>query len=138
MEGATRDRVDWAGLEGTPGRIREEYERRRKRAGKAPGHWFDADSMTFFGTRLEDVLGEVEGCGVVFLTSEQPPTGPRRWSTRLLTPDGEMATVGPFAVMDRRQAATFAVAMTRRGSASYGSTVYRLDRVGPGRDGAVR
>lgn len=70
----------------------EEIKRRNREAG---GHYFDADTMRFFGSR---VLPTVVG-GRFFVTSER--TGfdwdsPRAYSVREMMPDGTIGTVGEF------------------------------------------
>ena len=62
-------------------------------------HWFDPDSMTFFGSRLESSLQY----GRLFLSSEQQPTThpddpvhPRKYTVRCATDDGAVVTVGGF------------------------------------------
>ena len=44
------------------------------------GHWFDRDTMRFFGTRFCD-SGRVHA-GRFFVTSEQPPHGDRIYAVR--------------------------------------------------------
>jgi hypothetical protein len=61
------------------------------------GHWFDADTMRFFSTRLgSDVIG-----GRYFITSERNetpgyPSGPRRYTIREAFADASIDTVGDF------------------------------------------
>lgn len=58
---------------------------------RAGGHWFDRATMRFFGTRLL-------GTGWLFVSSEQPPHGPRRYSVRRwdAAVPGDVDTVGEF------------------------------------------
>lgn len=59
-------------------------------------HWFDKDTMRFFGTRLSRDLY----AGRYFVTSEQNPSGVRRYSVRkVVCENGAWAveTVGGFA-----------------------------------------
>ncbi len=59
------------------------------------GHYFDADTMRFFGSR---VLPAVYG-GRFFVTSERSgfdSSSPRRYSVREFMPDGSIETVGEF------------------------------------------
>ena len=48
---------------------------------KTKGHWWDKDTMRFFGTRVHSAVYEGPG-GTFFVTSEQPPHGPRLCSVR--------------------------------------------------------
>lgn len=56
------------------------------------GCWFDRGSMRFFGTRIHGGIYK----GRYFITSEQPPHGPRMYSVREAKPDGDIDTVGEF------------------------------------------
>ncbi len=67
--------------------------------------WFDADSMRFFGTRIEsEILG-----GAYFVTSEQPPHGPRGYTVRSFDSQGDIDTVGELCGHESRSAALAAV-----------------------------
>jgi hypothetical protein len=69
-----------------------------KAANKAAGqHWFSRDTMRFFGTRIESKVYK----GGVFITSEQPPHGPRMYSVRRACADGTIDTVGKFCGYQR-------------------------------------
>jgi hypothetical protein len=62
-------------------------------------HWFDKNTMTFFGTRVSIRVYEGRG-GIYFVTSEQPPHGPRRWSVRSFDPKtAKVDTIGEFCAM---------------------------------------
>lgn len=62
-------------------------------ANKAIGHhWFSRDTMRFFKTRIESTLYK----NGTFITSEQPPHGPRVYSVRRAMADGSIDTVGDF------------------------------------------
>ncbi len=76
-----------------------------KDAARAEGsHWFDPSSMRFFGTRVLPEVYQGPG-GVYFVTSEQPPHGPRQHSVRSFDPaTAKIGTVGELASMTRRQA----------------------------------
>lgn len=87
-----------------PSALRGEYQRRRREAGLEPGSWFDPGWFRFFGTRLEEVRAELPDGTILFLSSEQPPDGGRRFSVRAMSPSGEIETLGPFAEMDRTDA----------------------------------
>jgi hypothetical protein len=56
------------------------------------GGWFEADAMRFFGTRLESPIVH----GHYFITSEQPPAGPRLYSVRSFDKQGVISTEGEF------------------------------------------
>lgn len=62
----------------------------------ARSHWFDADSMAFFGTQV--FVGSVRetNSGALFITSERPPHGPRMYSVRRAYDSGQIETVGTF------------------------------------------
>lgn len=69
----------------------------------APGigrHWFDADTMRFFRTRLAQVGYESADGKVYFVTSDQNRgfggTYPRLYSVRVLKGPGDIDTVGEF------------------------------------------
>ena len=65
-----------------------------KEANQAAGqHWFDDDTMSLFGSRVESgVLA-----GRWFITSESKPWGGvRRFTIRMANDDGTIATVGDF------------------------------------------
>ena len=85
-----------------------EIERRTK------GHWWDKDTMRFFGTRAHGAVYEGPG-GVFFVTSERPPYpyNVRRCSVRefVLEPEegqapyhvkGSVYTRGEFCAYSRR------------------------------------
>ena len=64
-----------------------------RRANKAiDGHWFDRKTMRFFKTRIESTVYK----NGTFVTSEQSPHGPRKFSGRRACADGRMDTVGDF------------------------------------------
>lgn len=66
-------------------------------------HWFDSDTMRFFGTRLSKVYSG-DG-GHYFVTSEKPPHGSRAYSVRRFLPDiPTIRTIGEFCSMNRTQA----------------------------------
>lgn len=62
------------------------------------GHWFDADTMRFFRTRVSSCTQWPEGEDgpAYFITTEKPPHGRRRSSVRVMDPDGVIETIGPF------------------------------------------
>lgn len=62
---------------------------------KHQGHWFDADTMRFFKTRLPSVAYQV-GDRVLFVTSEKGPNGIRLCTIREQLEDGSIRTVGDF------------------------------------------
>lgn len=67
----------------------EQIRRSNKDAGF---HFFDPQTIRFFRSRIG---GTVHGDGY-FITSEQPPYGPRRWTIRQAMPDGSIRSVGGF------------------------------------------
>jgi hypothetical protein len=56
------------------------------------GCWFKPAEMRFFGTRIE--TGIIKG--KYFISSEQPPYGPRNYSIRTFDDAGSVDTVGEF------------------------------------------
>lgn len=81
-------------------------------------HYFDADTMRFFGSR---VLPRVFG-GHLFVTSERSgfdPNSPRRYSVREVFPDGSIDTVGEFNEYATAAAATRAADRLSRETHSY-------------------
>lgn len=72
--------------------VREFYQRQRPE-----GHWFDADSIRFFKTKLPTVAYETQ-VGVLFITSEVNPSDAKRYSIRRQKIDGGIKTVGTFHV----------------------------------------
>jgi len=85
-----------------------------KRFMRAAGsHWFDPNTMRFFETEVERSVYQGPG-GVYFVTSEQPPYGPRRWSVRQFWPSAaEIGTVGEFCEVDRDEAMSAALRLAR-------------------------
>lgn len=78
----------------------------------AGSHWWDRGSMRSFGTRASQKVYQGEG-GIYFVTSEQPPHGPRAYSVRQYDPASkQINTIGSLCSMTRavahRQAAELA------------------------------
>lgn len=65
-------------------------------AAKGSPYWFSANSMAFFDTQLYPSSAEPTNSGALFITSEQPPYGPRAYSVRRAYDSGEIETVGAF------------------------------------------
>jgi hypothetical protein len=64
-----------------------------KAANAALGHgWFEPSSMGWFETKIETNVQR----GRYFVTSEQPPSGPRTFSVREIDDEGRVTTVGEF------------------------------------------
>lgn len=73
-----------------------------RHANRAAGfHFFDADTLRFFQSRVSDTLYG----GRFFVTSECPPFGTRAWTVREAHPDGSIGTVGDFMEHATRAAA---------------------------------
>lgn len=70
---------------------------------KPDGHFFDPQSMRFFKSRIGAIIGQNEKA-VYFLTSEQGPSGKRRYTARVMDTDGEIECVGKFNVCTRPRA----------------------------------
>ena len=80
-------------------------------ANKASGnHWFDRDTMNFFETSLEtDLL-----VGGFFVSSEQPPHGPRLYSVRRVKNEqGHITTIGEFCGWKSKREASAAIKAMR-------------------------
>lgn len=77
-------------------------------------HWFEADTMEFFKTRLESDLID----GRYFITSEHGPYGPRAFSIRLADEDAHIQTVGEFMEHETLEAATVALEVVRQSERS--------------------
>lgn len=56
------------------------------------GGWFGKGEMSFFGTRIESPILH----GQYFISSEQPPHGPRKFTVRSFDDEGSIGTVGEF------------------------------------------
>ena len=56
------------------------------------GCWFAPGSMRFFGTKIESGILQER----YFITSEQPPSGPRVFTVRQFNEEGEIDTFGEF------------------------------------------
>ena len=103
--------------------IEQEYMRRR---GLKPAHWFDADSMRFFRSRIVGVSSMAQTLRqkgtqrIVFMTSEQnhsvltDHTYPRRYSVRIMDHRGNINTVGPFCELTRSEARKLAKQIANR------------------------
>lgn len=70
----------------------------RRANDKAGHHWFEADTIRFFGSKIESV---VYG-GRYFVSSEQPPFGARAFTVRRCNDDGSISTVGEFCSIRTR------------------------------------
>ncbi len=78
--------------------LKTEYKNRTD--GK--GHFFDADTMHFFKSRIG--LVRLKGDDWYFTTSERPPHGERMFSVRKMDTKGKIKTVGEYCSMTRYQA----------------------------------
>lgn len=68
---------------------------------RTASHWWDADTMQFFRTRVGAQVYQGPG-GVYFVTSEKPPHGPRMFSVRQYDPKRKkIDTTGDFCSMTR-------------------------------------
>jgi len=78
-----------------------------KEANIASGHhWFDRDSMRFFGSKI---LGGLIA-GQYFISSEQPPYGPRKYSIRKVkNAQGHIGTISEFCQYGTARAARAAL-----------------------------
>lgn len=69
------------------------------------GCWFEPDTMSFFGTQIETEIIQ----GKYFVTSEQPPHGPRKFTLRSFDQKGRVNTVGEFCAYDDKDEALNAI-----------------------------
>lgn len=72
---------------------------------KNGGCWFEPGTMRFFGTRI---CGDVQ-FGRFFITSEQPPHGPRQYSVRSFNETGDVETEGEFGKFETQAQAQSAL-----------------------------
>jgi hypothetical protein len=71
--------------------VREYYERTRPE-----GHWFDAKTLKFFGSRLPSIAYETNA-GLLFISSELDFNRERRYyNVRRQEVNGDIKTVGTF------------------------------------------
>ena len=88
------------------------------------GHWFDRDTMRFFGTRLTSHFKNLGRNTYAFITTEQNPSGVRRASIRIAKVRRkakvfcgytiEIYTLGEFHSMSLSQAARKLNKLTQR------------------------
>lgn len=79
----------------------------RKCAEACGSHWFDADSMRFFKSRVGDTAYHDGKGGALFVSSEKGPSGTRRYSVRYYNPRiCGIDTVGEFQAYGTATAAT--------------------------------
>lgn len=89
----------------------------RRAMDRAGSHWWDADTMRFFGTRAGSRLYTGPG-GAYFVTSEQPPHGPRAYTVRRFVAETcSIETVGDFGGYATRAAAHRAARTAAKGDA---------------------
>jgi hypothetical protein len=69
------------------------------------GCWFSADTMRFFGTRIESGIIR----GKYFITSEQPPHDVRKFSVRSFNDEGDIDTIGEFCAYRNKREAIAAI-----------------------------
>jgi hypothetical protein len=72
--------------------LTRDYDARRA------GHWFDRDTMRFFGTKFATGFLDIPSAGVtLFVTTEKGPHGPRAATLRAyMWASAEIETLGPF------------------------------------------
>lgn len=77
------------------------------------GHWFDADSMRFFKSRILDDFRRINDRTALFISSERREPEPRLYTVRkaklvVIDDDGRMKmqidTIGPFYELTKAQA----------------------------------
>lgn len=80
-------------------------ERLRRLNAESGGHWFDADTLRFFSSRVAQHAYAV-GALAWFVSSECPPRGERRWSVRVADlSTGRVHTAGEFLEYGSRSGA---------------------------------
>lgn len=79
----------------------------KRLAEKRHSHFFDADTMRFFKSRVSEEAYKF-GDKIYFITSESGPSGIRKWTTRFVKEDGDIDTLGQFqehgSLLDARRA----------------------------------
>lgn len=87
--------------------------RQRYQWGNPNGHWFDADTLRWFGSRIHATIYRCPDGGALFVTSEYTGfdrTG-RAFTVRRINPDGwDIETVGEFLAYASRSGAHAAAA----------------------------
>ncbi len=104
-----------------PGNNRVSMSQVEQCANMCSSHWFDKESMRFFGTRLDHVA-YVDGKGAAyFVTSEKRPrsTDPRAYSVRRYDGKCGIDTVGQFQGYKTKAAAKKAADAAASGGAHY-------------------
>jgi hypothetical protein len=97
--------------------ITRDYDARRA------GHWFDRDTMRFFGTRFATGFLDIPAAGVtLFVTTEKGPHAPRAATVRAyMWASAEVETLGAFnehpVSVARRALDCVAAALTARAAA---------------------
>ena len=61
----------------------------------AGGHWFEPDTLRFFGSEIGRDTVPVAG-GWIFVTREESPCGGKAWTARIAKDSGDVDTVGEF------------------------------------------
>jgi len=116
----------------TESRMKAAYLPQEQRRRKPGSYWFSGGAMRFFGTKVESVQTDIHAPTVVFITSEEPPSGGRWFSVRIMDHRGQIETFGPFSSMDRETAEDWAEYAVREGitadEAAAGSLVVRCLR----------
>jgi hypothetical protein len=81
----------------------------RTRATDAGSHWFDRDTLSFWGSRILPDVYEGADRRAYFCTSETDMDGgQRRYSVRVSHPDGRIDTIGDFRAYDSQREAHLA------------------------------
>lgn len=100
------------------------------------GHWFDRDSMTFFGSMLPAYAAWPLPGGAYFISSEKYPSGYRAYSIQWADCIGEIHTVGEFMAYETLREAMAEVAALFRNDVSW--THCKACGTGDGLDGDRR
>ena len=70
------------------------------------GHWFEPATLRFFRSRQCEMTAEMDGAGgILWVSSEEGPSGGRRYSIRHCNPAGDVETIGDFQAWGSRSGA---------------------------------
>lgn len=69
------------------------------------GHWFSEGAIKFFRSRISSVVHEGPG-GIYFVSSEQPPHSPRKYTIRKFNPEtGKIVSASDFGAFSNSKQA---------------------------------
>lgn len=81
-------------------------EQAKRAVARTGSHWFDSDTLRFFGSRISSIVYPVTN-GCYFVSSEHTGFGRegRAYSVRFCSDTGQIETVGDFLVYPSRNSA---------------------------------